>query len=1165
MLFTAFVATASRAKAQNVSLDAKATPLYQVFKKIEKQTGYLFWYKGKMLGKNTPITVSFTDLPLKTALDKIFTEVPFTYEIVDETIVVKDKPAAKESKKENQQKKTVTGTITDEKGEPLAGATVKVKGTENVVLTDQNGRFLLKDVNDDDIIQIIYVGYTTKEVSAQKELGTIKLQQATGELQNVEIVSTGYQNLPKERATGSFVQINNALLNRRISTNILDRLEGIASGLVFNKNNLTSNEKMGITIRGRSTIDANVNANPLVVLDNFPYEGDLANINPNDIESITILKDAAAASIWGARAGNGVIVLTSKKGTFNSLPTITANTNLTIGSKPDLFYSPNFVNSADYINAETYLFNQGFFDSDLTNINKPMVSPVIDLLAKKRANPTLGTEVDAEIDRLKSYDVRNDYDRYVYRKSINQQYAIGINGGSNNIAYNISFGYDNNKNNLIRNGYNRLTLNSQTTFQLTKKLELTTGINYFHTIAFNNTDENAYGAFSTLTNKYGTIYPYARLADDFGNPVQVSKQYQQSYIDNMKSLGFLDYTYKPLNEIEMADNTTRSKNLLLKGQLKYKFTSFLSAQVQYQNESQTGLNRKLQNKDTYDARFQINRFAQRNNTTGIITYPFPLGSILTLANTDLNSHNFRTQANYNQNFGEKHIIAAIAGAEIREIETSSYSRTSLGYNDELGTAVTNINYGTSYTINPTGSGTISGAPSSITGRTNRLVSYYTNASYTYDTKYTLSLSARKDGANIFGVKTNDRITPLWSAGLAWEISKENFYPFEFLPYAKLRTTYGFNGNVYNASAYLTFGLTLTNTLTGLRYATVGRAPNSDLSWERVKNINIGIDFATKNNIISGTIELYHKDGLDLIQSTPLAPSTGFTSFFGNAASNRTKGIDLTLNSKNLNGKLKWNTTLLFSQLKDKITYYDTKYTAANLVAAANQFTTAQSPVLYPTVGKSLFGVYGYQWAGLDPNTGDPQGYLNGATSKDYLAMITNATPDNIVYFGSARPTMFGALMNNFSYKNFNLSVNITYKLGYYFRRTSTGTNVQSTLLKLAMHSDYVSRWQKSGDELTTDVPSIVYPANNNREIFYQNSTVLVEPADHIRMQDIGFGYTFNKAQYSKLPFRSLQFNLYANNIGLLWTENKKGLDPDFIYMYTAPNPRMLSIGLKGTF
>lgn len=152
-------------------------------------------------------------------------------------------------------------------------------------------------------------------------------------LKGVEIVSTGYQTLPKERATGSFVQINNELLNRRISTNVLDRLEGIASGVVFNRNNLPSNERMGISIRGRSTIDPLVNANPLVVLDNFPYEGDLANINPNDIESITLLKDAAAASIWGARAGNGVIVITSKKGAFNKPLKVELNTNVTIGAK----------------------------------------------------------------------------------------------------------------------------------------------------------------------------------------------------------------------------------------------------------------------------------------------------------------------------------------------------------------------------------------------------------------------------------------------------------------------------------------------------------------------------------------------------------------------------------------------------------------------------------------------------------------------------------------------------------------------------------------------------------------------------------------------------------------------------------------------------------------
>lgn len=1162
IIITCLQVTAGSVLAQQVSINAKGTPLKTVLQSVGKQTGYQLFYKNNSIKKGGNVTINLKGVPLKHALEQILKDQPLDFEIVEKTIVITEKTAKPETELRQQ---TITGKVTTIQGEAIAGVTVSVKGTQRATMTNSEGIYRI-NADESEVLVFSFLSYATQEKTVGKRVQIdVKLMETQANLNEVAIVSTGYQELPKERATGSFVQVNNELLNRRIGTNILDRLEGVASGLLFNRNTVTPNEKLGISIRGRNTIDQNVNASPLVVLDNFPYEGDIANINPNDIESITLLKDAAAASIWGARAGNGVIVITSKKGAFNRPLQIQTNANVTVGAKPDLFYTPNFMKSSDYIDVETFLFNKGFFDSDLTSINKTMVSPVVDLLAKKRANPAMAADIDAQINSLRNVDVRNDYDKYVYRNSVNQQYALSLNGGSNNAAYNVSLGYDNNQTNLLRNNYNRFTLNTQTTFTITPRLEATAGVNYYQTRTANNANDSAFGNYSAGVGNYGTIFPYARLADDNGNHLAVLKQYSQDYVNSMSTLGFLDYNYRPLDEIDLADNTTRLKSLILRGTLKYKFTSYLNAQVQYQSETQNSITRNLQSQDVYYTRYLINRFAQRNATTGVFTYPVPLGGILDLNDNELNAQNLRAQVNYNQTFAQKHMVTAIAGAEIREVETTGYFRTSYGYNDELGSAITNLNYGTSYPINPTGSATITAPSGAVSGTINRQISYYANASYTYNDKYTLNLSARKDGANIFGVKANDRVTPLWSAGLGWELSKESFYHLAFLPYAKLRATYGFNGNVYNASAYLTFLSANTDALTGLRYAPIGRAPNSNLSWERVKNINLGLDFATKNNIINGTIEFYLKDGLDLIQSTPLAPSTGFSSYSGNAASTRNKGVDIILNSKNIDGAFKWQSNLLFSYLKDKITYYDTKYSTAQLIAGASQFNLGYPATLYPTVGRSLFGIYSYQWAGLDPATGDPQGYLNGEISKNWQNIISNATPESIIYHGSARPTIFGAFRNTFSYKNFDLSVNITYKLGYYFRRTTTGTNMQSTLLRLTSNADFYRRWQQSGDEVITDVPSVVYPANTNRDAFYQGASILVERADHVRLQDISIAYNLNKSQWSKLPLRALQVNVYANNLGLLWTKNKRGIDPDYTAVYSMPVPKTLSIGLRGTF
>lgn len=1163
MFISSLVAIAADANAQNVTLVVKAVPMYQVFKQLEKQTGYLFFYKGKMLGQNTPITTSINNMPLKGALDKIFTDIPFTYEIVEETIVVKEKTAVKKNIEEKRNKQKIIGTVTNEKGEPLTGVSVKLKGTDIVVSTDSKGIFFIEVPDGEVILQFSYVGYETfEQVVSENTRITIKLKESTNQLQSVEIVSTGYQTLPKERATGSFVQIDNTLLNRRVSTNILDRLDGITSGLIFNKISGPSglaptNEKLGISIRGRVTIDDKVSADPLIVLDNFPYEGDINNINPNDIESVTVLRDAAAASIWGARSGNGVIVITTKRGKFNQPLKIELNSNLTVGSKPNLKYSRNFIGSSEFVDAETYLFNQGQYTPNLNDNNfYPVISPIVELLAKQKADPS-NAAITAQINAFRNIDIRDQAAEYFYQKSLKQQYSLSMRGGSMKALYSLSLGYDNNKDAVVGAGSNRLTINATNSYHPIKKLELTGSIIY-------TKNSNKFGY------NYTSPYPYLSLADNYGNPLAVPYGNRSSYLENAQSLGFLDWKYRPLQERNLNDNTSKTNNILLRGVAKYSFTDFLNAEVQYQYETETGRDRGFRSPESYEARNNINKYSQRD-INGIFTYPFPKGGILYISDRTLSSNNFRAQLNFNKEFGKKHSVSAIAGAELREIVNENTTRILYGYNDNFGTAPANLNYNVAYPINPSALGSIT-LPSplgNLTGLTNRYISYYANGAYTLLNRYTFSLSGRKDGANIFGVKTNDKVTPLWSSGVAYEISKEPFYDFSLIPYLKLRASYGYNGNVYNASAYLTASYDISP-LTGLPIANITSAPNSELRWEKIRNKNLAIDFSSKNNRINGSFEIYEKLGKDLIEDALLPPSTGFNSYKGNAATVKNKGVDLTLNSVNLKGEFSWNTTLLFSYNKDEVISYDTKYTSQYLTS--NQSATA-GPArygLYIKEGKSLFGVYSFKSAGLDPLNGDPRGYLNGQISKDYLNIITKSSSEDIIYHGSSRPTHFGALRNTFLYRGFSVSANIVYKFNYYFKLKSTPLIYANVIASGSMNEDFNRRWQKPGDEIATNVPSVIYDQNLNRNAFYQSSEALVEKGDHIRLQDISVSYDFNKLILKKLPFSSLQIYSYVNNLGILWRANKHGIDPDVSeYNYLGynlyPNPTTISFGIRITF
>ncbi|MBB5436953.1 TonB-linked SusC/RagA family outer membrane protein [Pedobacter sp. AK017] len=1148
--------------AQQITIKEKNAPLQKVMQQIRKQSGYSFIFDTEYLKLAKPVNVDLKGKGIEESLRIIFENQPFEYEIKGKSIILSPK-TVKDNGSTGARTIEITGKVVDKDNIPIPGVTIKVKGTSVTRITGPDGLFNIPLLSNSAALIFSFVGYETKEVSVNNNVNdlVVVLEQREAALQEVNVVSTGYQDIPKERATGSFTQIDNQLLNRRVSTNILDRLDGIASGLSFNKAASStglspSNEKLGISIRGRVTIDEKVSADPLIVLDNFPYEGDINNINPNDVESITILKDAAAASIWGARSGNGVIVITTKKGRFNQPLKVDFNANLTVGAKPNLKYSRNYLASTDYIDVELYLYDQHFYDNNLANTTTyPVISPIVEILAKKTSGALSSVEAENLINNYRGIDVRDESKKYFTQNAIAQQYALGLRGGAEKSTYSLSFGYDQNRATNVGNSFGRLSANLTNTYVPIKNLELTGSIIYSQS----NQD---------LGFVYTSLLPYNTLADENGNPMVVPYGFRSTYLLAAQALGFLDWGYRPLQELRSNDVTVKAKNTILRGAARYKFTSYLDVQVQYQYENESYVRRTYRDPESYEARNNINKYAQRSST-GIFTYPYPQGGILYLTNQSVGSNNFRAQINYQQEFSQRHFISAIGGAEIREVVRGSNGSTLFGYNDDTGTAVTNLNYNTFYPVNPSGLGTQQFPQrfEGITGTTNRFVSYYINGSYSYLNKYTFSASGRKDGANIFGVKTNDKITPLWSAGLAYEISKEPFYKFDLIPYLKIRATYGYNGNVYSGSAYLT-ATSGTSGLTGATTATVNNAPNPELRWEKIRNKNLAVDFASMRNRLSGTFEVYNKLGTDLIANAILEPSTGFTTYRGNAATVKTAGIDLTLNSFNTNGIVKWYTTFLYTFNKDKVISYDTKYTTSYLVNNSSNIADPARSGLYISEGNSLFGVYGYKWAGLDPANGDPQGYLNGEVSKNYTGIVTSNNTDNVVYYGSSRPTSFGALRNTFSYRGFSISANVTYKLNYFLRKRSIDLNY-SRVLGLP-NSDYYARWQQKGDELRTSVPSLVYPLDENRNTFYQNSEALIIKGDHVRLQDISLSYDFDRKRHKRLPFALLQIYGYINNIGILWRANKYGIDPDvsdynFALYSTYTNPRTYALGLKANF
>lgn len=1170
ILLVACLHVSAKSYSQRISLTEQNAPLEQVLKKIKEQSGYHIVYREEWMTLAKKVTVSLKDVTLEEALEACLRNQPLTYTIVDKTIVIGTKTPVLQSGDEKKESPPIDikGRIVNEKGEPVI-ATVTVKGTNKATSTNDNGEFELKGVEENAILVISGVSIKIFEVSSFTNGGTegpdrrsadqgilnigaiaVKTKVTEGEIVTVQ-VNTGYQKISKERFIGSVATLDSVAYHRRAGMDIISRLDGNVTGLVFDKKE-GSTLSPKIQIRGLSTLDGlsqSASSEALIIVDNFPYRQDISSINPNDVESITVLKDAAAASIWGAQAGNGVIVITTKKGRYNQPLSISVSSNVTIQEKPNLYHYPQ-MNSSDFIDAEIFLFGKGYYDANLTNYSSwPVISPVIEILNKRRDGRISSLDSASQIDALRSVDIREDLLHYAYQNSILQQHYVNLSGGNNMYNYSFSGGFNSNLNNVRHTRPdNQYSINANAGIRPMKDMEISTGINYSQGIQM--------GASFLLP---GQIYPYAQLADAEGNSLAIPFSRRLGYIDTTGGGNLLDWRFRPLDEPGLTDKKNINRSVLMNIGISYKFTKWLDLALNYQYSNQSSDNRSYYSTNTYFTRDLINQFTNLSQTNPAFRYPIPFGGILDIINSESNSQNARAQFNFNKRFSSRHQITALIAGEFSETKFHGSSNRFYGYNKETGAYASSIDYTSSFPLYIATSGNQKVPNNNLlfSETVNRFVSLLSSASYIYNSRYTLYASARKDGANVFGVNTNRKWKPLWSIGTSWDISKENFFDIKWMQMIRFRTSYGFAGNPGNASGLPTinYSSSLSN-FTNLTSAAPGDPPNPDLRWEKVRIINAAVDFAILNNRITGSIEYWIKNSKDVISVSPFAPSTGITSFIVNSANLQGKGFDININSKNISGEFTWNTSFGISYAKTIVTkLYNSLKSAKDFVGYG----------LHPAEGKVVFGIASFKWAGLDPLTGDPRGYYNKQASSNYNAII-NDSVGNQVFHGSAIPLYFGNMMNSFRWKNFILSANISYRFDFYFRKPTIDYD------KLAKnwrgHVDYASRWQKPGDENYTTVPSFTIPLDANRDFFYQYSEINVLRGDNIRLADIRLQYSIEKKALKKLPFRSLQIYGYANNLNIiLWRKNSSGLDPDFVGSanFTPPTSKTWTMGISLNF
>ncbi|AOM79483.1 SusC/RagA family TonB-linked outer membrane protein [Pedobacter steynii] len=1130
LLFALIMQVSAGTYAQKITLSAKNAELFTVFDRISDQSGYDFIVIYSLLKDANKVNINVKNAELKDVLEQIFKDQPLEFSISNKTVLIRKKERSfVEELIHRFQEIDVKGKVLDEHNLPLPGASVKVKGTKKQTLTNHNGEFNLSNVDDKAVLVISYLGYQNKEVAVQENLGTINLTEQTGQLEEVT-VSTGYQTLPKERVTGAFSSIPAKKLEQQRLSSIGSLLEGRIAG--YNNGLIRGTTSMkGVT-------------NPLYVVDGFPVENTKYNtngsitenvpgLNLEDIESITVLKDAAAASIYGARAANGVVVIVTKK-PKKGKPQISASSTITLSTNS--IYTDNLTNSADIVslekewetnnpklkaaNADTYAANV------LTNAGYQ--SQGIKAILAKYAGTLTQAQLEAKLNQLASsgYQYYDDMEKYSKRNPFYQQYNVSVGSASETNSFYSSLTYRNNKSEDKYTEDETLGLNINNTTKINKWLTLELS-NY---LSYNGATQQNY---NTRSPEYAYL-PYDRLKNEDGTNFTSTgaSRLSANTMSLINSNGLYNMDITALDE--QSRNLGRLKSFSNRSFIKLNadLTKWLSYRSTFQYEFGSDRFNRLYDKNSFYVRDQVNGYAGKVSG-GPVTFNMPYGNINYDQDSFSTAYNFRQQLNVDKTFGDKHNLTAIVGTEIRDTKLEFEDQYLYNYDPKV------------LSFDLINAKALAAVPGAIIGgkyfsnsniasqreNVNRFVSVYANAAYAYDSKYLVTGSLRWDRSNLWGTNSKYQNKPLWSVGAGWNIYKESFFNADWVDLLKLRVSHGIGGNIAkDAAPYMTAYYNSNNNVGGLQ-GTIGNRPNPLLSWEKTTTDNIGADFAMFKNRISGSLDYYHKQGKDLLASTMGVPTEGFgfSTYSINNGEMTNKGIELSISADVIRSNdFTWNTSILYARNKNKVTYVN--------VEAPVYYLQLDYPQAYPRIGNPYNAIYSYQWAGLSAD-GLPQVF----NEKGEKVLNSPATLGSIVYSGSTVPTYSGSFNNLLEYKNFSFSFLLTFEGGHKMRNTFLpvlGSAYNGALggyvtQITAVNKEINDRWKTPGDENRTNIPRLVFaedPAYNSQSAeIYQKADINVIDASNIRLRNVSLAYRLPKNFLKKANLENLRFQFNVEN------------------------------------
>lgn len=1158
ILLVAFLALMpSEAWAKTYSAKFSNASAEEVVKTLKQETGMEFVYSKDLLKyAKQPVTCDYSNLTLDQLLNRVLSiKMSLGYEVVDNRVLIKAP-----NLNVDYIKGAVSGTVYDkETGEPLPGATVVIEGTIKASATDIDGHFTINNVDAlNPVASVFYVGMKPASVKVTKQnQEKIEFNLEPNATIMSEVVVTGYADVSREKMTGAATTISSDKLDDRYSLNLLDNLEGRVAGL--------STYGGELLIRGTGTFSAGTS--PLLVVDGLPIEGSINDLNPQDIKSVNVLKDAAAAAIYGARAANGIIVVTTKNAKTKGKIDVDFSADMTWYENKNVDYNDNFLmNAEQHVKTASEYYKWYFFEKNddilVDQINNPEIWKMyylinstsgasdIDLVQDAWYQYSIGqiseSQLNTTLDKLSKNNFARDYANALYRRRMIQQYNLALRSSSDKSDNNIVVNFKHDNSGIINHKYDWLNVQYKGIFRLSKWLEANVLINSLYE------NQREYGYDYQISDNPFMYSPYQPFYNEDGS---VHTQYPWYSGNARMSLqeGIADMGVNLIDEMYDNTRTTKRQNTRYHGSLLFKIVDGLTANAQFVYETGYSNSQVYANEQSHAARTLKNAYAYINSEGKVDYYTPRNGGFLQTTVSNTNSWTARGQINYQNTFG-KHDISAIAGLEFRETMSKGTKALSLGYDEQLQTSSTHtVDLGMLNQIRNSPylwQGSMAGAfpasqfagcyiNSSMLGivpeTRHRYASGYANATYTYDSKYNIFGSFRKDYADVFGLNSKFRGKPLWSIGVGWNIHSESFmHDLTWINFLKLRASYGVTGNIYQgATSIMTASSGSTNSHTGLPVGTISSPANPDLRWEQNRTFNVGIDFNLLNYRLRGSLDIYLKDGRDIFNGMNLESTTGFSSIVANVASIRNKGVELSIGydwfRANSRTDFQWSTNLTFSYNKNEVIEVEN--------AAKSAYALISRPF---KPGYPVSTVWSYRFAKISDEPGQRGMQLYYGDNDVLLTTPSSQSPDILEYSGQREPKIIMGLDNNISWYGFQLGFVMAYYGGHVMRAVplaqTFGVGEGTTLA-----SYFLNAWTP---ENPTNVPGVGKYSSSSLGYCYDYDNQSVHDASFLKIRNVTFSYTFPDKWIKPIGINGLALRFQVNDLPCIWKANKVGVDPE---------------------